>query len=131
MSSIELTLWDPTGTEGSLPHEEGQAPQNGHSCSLWGQGVSVSHGLKGRGHWSTCKSPGKSAGFTDTQPTNGYLLASGEVSQGPMGTRRGPAHGGRQMETPEAATMPGRRTLGALHPTSGKGWSLPGGNVGT
>lgn len=37
----------------------------------------MSHGLKGRGHWSTCKSPGKSAGFSDIQPTNRRLLATG------------------------------------------------------
>ena len=126
MSSIELTLWDPIGTEGSLPHKEGQAPQNRHSRSLWGRGVSVSYGLKGRGQWSTCKSPGKSAGFTDTQPTNGHLLASGEVSQGPMGTRRGPAHGRGRRRPQRQRRCQGGGPWGHRTPLQGRAGASPG-----
>ena len=126
MSSIELTLWDPIGTEGSLPHKEGQAPQNRHSRSLWGWGVSVSHGLKGRGQWSTCKSPGKSAGFTDTQPTNGHLLASGEVSQGPKGTRRGPAHGRGRRRPQRQRRCQGGGPWGHRTPLQGRAGASPG-----
>ena len=63
-----------------------------------GGAVTVSHGLKGRGHWSTCKSPGKSAGFSDIQPTHTHLLATrGGSAKDPWGRDEVlPMGGGRQ-----------------------------------